>query len=170
MKTTTRVSRASRFAFAALIALQLSAQAALAGVGSKYEGDFKVTPAAGHSGATISGVVTLLSADGIVFSEAIVTPSAPVYGKKEFRSDLIETFYLKAASSDHLGIIVKLKGAPHKWHFVAVLSSVDGGVTYQGSYYKVTEKLADIQAALTAATGVPGATWKLLGDLVLKKQ
>jgi hypothetical protein len=152
------------------LSLQFFAYSASAALGTKYQTDFTMNPGGPHRAAAISGVITLSSTDGQTFSEAVVTPSAPVFGKNEFRSEVIKTISMSAGTTDKLGVILKLKGAPHRWYFVVMFSSIDGGLTYDGKLYKGSEDLADLEAKLAAGAGLPVASWKALGDLVLKKQ
>jgi hypothetical protein len=154
---------------AILLAVLLS-HSAIAAIAPKYAGEFRFDPKAGHS-AAITGALELVAITAnelTAFSEVTLTPSAPVYGKKELRSDKLLTLAMQENGSDHLALITNLKGTPHKWFFVWLLQSVDGGITYQATFHKVPGKLEEIQDSIKKAiekgTPLPAAEWKLVGE------
>jgi hypothetical protein len=143
-------------------------QLSFAGIAPKYSGEFQFDPKGGHSGA-ITGTLTLASSDEAQFSEVVLVPSAPVFGKKELRSDTLLTHYIVDGSPDRLAAIMSLKGTPHKWFFVWLLTSEDGGITYQATFYKVAGNVEDILKEVAKAELLPIETWKPVGEGVVKK-
>jgi hypothetical protein len=118
----------------------------------------------------LTGALVLTSTDGQQFSAAVFTPTAPVYGKRELPTEGLVNHFFQAGSAEKLALIFKMKGATHRWQFVALMQTKDGGVTYELSFYKVNATPEEIRAEMTrlGVAGLPAPAWKAAGTALVK--
>lgn len=92
----------------------------------------------------------------------------PVFGKTEFPSTEQTELSTVDDKGTHLAVVFKLKGPPHKWYYVYVLTSTDEGKKFEGVFYRADNTVEDILKSLNA--GELPETWKTEGKGTLAAQ
>jgi hypothetical protein len=92
----------------------------------------------------------------------------PVFGKTEFPSTEQTELSTVDDKGTHLAVVFKLKGPPHKWYYVYVLTSADEGKNFEGVFYRADNTVEDILKSLNA--GELPETWKTEGKGSLAAQ
>lgn len=147
----------------AVLALQSGAYAAAT---PNYQGEFQVDPKVEHT-SPISGKMTL-SFDGTTLTQVLLNLDQPVFGSSTFSSSEQWSAVAGIGSSSDLVVVFKLQGPPHTFYFVMTTSSPDGGVTLNGTIYRVNDTMADIQAIVTHNFSGAPSSWDNVGDATLK--
>jgi hypothetical protein len=135
----------------------------------KLAGPFEVKPQVVHRDA-IAGTMTITQSATKVTGIKLDLDK-PVYGRPSFASSEQWSATPGEGSAQQLVVAFKLQGPPHAWYFVFVGTSADGGLTENGSIYRVDATLPQIQAAAQAIIPAqPGTGWKAVGTATLKAQ
>jgi hypothetical protein len=149
-----------------VILMALMAGSAWAAPTAAFRGSFELNPTLGHP-AKITGMLTDLH-EGELFASVQVDLDNPVFGKKQFASKEHAEARPTVEGKAQLLLAYKLQGTPHKWYYVLVSETADGGLTFDGKLYRVEETLEQIQAAFAPGIRVVPAAWKLKGTAILK--
>lgn len=117
---------------------------------TKYVGNFEIAGNAIHKQG-VAGTMTL-NIDGDTITQVVLKTTAPVFGQSEFASTEQAVFSNSTSNPPQMAVAFKLKGPPHKWYYLFVSTTTDGGKSYTGSFLKATGTLDDIKKALDAGT------------------
>lgn len=154
-----------RFILPLLTGLALFQAAAFASPG-KYDGTFEMDPKVAHK-EKITGRM-LLQYDDASLKAVKLTTDKPVFGKSVFPSTEQWSGGVATTANSPTVAAFKLQGPPHKWYYVLVAQTADGGGTLDGKLYKAASTLAEIQAAAKTSLNPIPTTWKAMGSAILK--
>jgi hypothetical protein len=152
----------------ATIALAAAAAAPVLALGAPtavFQGAFELNPTLGHP-TKITGTLSVLH-DAGALTGIQVDLDNPVFGKKQFPSKEQAEARPTVSGKGQLLLAYKLQGTPHKWYYVLVSDTADGGLTYAGQMYRAEETLEQIQARFTPGITEIPAAWKARGTATL---
>ena len=152
-----------------VIALALVSIASQAAAIVSYEGAFKITPEVTHR-QSISGVMSLMSENG-KFVGVDQKLDKAVFGMSDLSSSVQFMNIKELAAGTQLSVAYQLDGPPHEWFFVFVSTSIDGGLTYPGTFYKVDLSTKNMKTLISTGVSDPvPSDWKKIGEGILKKE
>jgi hypothetical protein len=131
----------------------------------KYQGSLTVAPNIIHK-AGVRGNVDMIFDDEKISKVELKTEKA-VFGKTHFTSSEQAVFSRVVPDGAQMAVVFKLQGAPHKWYFVYIGTTVDLGASYLGKLHSVSGSLETIAATLKA--GQTPSEWKDVGTASLNK-
>lgn len=135
---------------------------------ARYDGNFTITPLVMHTEPITGKLSVMYEKDAL--TQVRVKLDKSIMGKTDFVST--EQWINEVAPTaigQQVVLAFKLQGVPHKWYFVWVGTSTDGGVAYQGGIFKAKATLAEIQEALKSGSPTDPAGYKKVGDAILKR-
>jgi hypothetical protein len=130
----------------------------------KYKG-LTVEPNTIHKEGVKGQVELVFEGDKLI--KVDLKTEKPIFGKSLFSSSEQAVFSRIIPDAAEIAVVFKLQGAPHKWYFVYIGTTVDQGATYLGKLHKVANTMEGISSILTS--GQTPADWKAVGSGSLKK-